>query len=200
VTRRGGQEGDVVHHEGPDRDFASLRTGRLLVRRFRPGDAATLAAYRSDPEVARYQSWEVPFTLEQARRFVAGLATDHPDTPGAWFQFAVELDATGEHVGDLAAHTDDADPGLARIGFTIAPAHQRRGYATEAVTALLDYLLVERGKRRVVADCDARNRASVAVLAGVGMRREAHHLQSVWWKGEWTDEYVYAVLRSEWTG
>jgi RimJ/RimL family protein N-acetyltransferase len=190
----------VGHQEGPDRDFGSRRTERLLLRRFRPEDAGTLAAYRSDPEVARYQGWEVPFTLEQARRFVAGLATCHPDTPGAWFQFAVELDATGEHVGDLAAYSDDEDPSLARIGFTIAPAHQRRGYATEAVTALLDYLLVERGKRRVVADCDARNRASVAVLARAGMRREAHHLQSAWWKGEWTDEYVYAVLRSEWTG
>jgi CubicO group peptidase (beta-lactamase class C family) len=183
---------------GPDEDFEAITTERLTIRRFRPEDAATFAAYRSDPEVARYQGWETPFTEEQARRFIDGLGGAHPDTPGDWFQFAIVERETATHVGDLAASVDAEDRTLARVGFTIAPASQRRGYAGEALTALLDYLVLDRGKRRVVADCDARNAASAALLERVGMRREAHHLQSAWWKGEWTDEYVYAVLATEW--
>jgi CubicO group peptidase (beta-lactamase class C family) len=183
---------------GPDEGFESITTERLTIRRFRPDDAPSFAAYRSDPEVARHQGWETPFTEEQARRFIDGLDGAHPDTPGDWFQFAVVERETDAHVGDLAASVDAGDPSLARVGFTIAPSSQRRGYATEALTALLDYLIVDRGKRRVVADCDARNTPSAALLERVGMRREAHHLQSAWWKGEWTDEYVYAVLATEW--
>jgi CubicO group peptidase (beta-lactamase class C family)/RimJ/RimL family protein N-acetyltransferase len=190
--------GPTRGHAGPDEGFEAITTDRLTIRRFRPEDAATFAAYRSDPEVARYQGWDTPFSEEQARRFIDGLEDAHPDTPGEWFQFAVVERETATHVGDLAASVDAEDPTLARIGFTIAPASQRRGYAAEALIALLGYLIVDRGKRRVVADCDARNAASAALLARVGMRREAHHLQSGWWKGEWTDEYVYAVLATEW--
>jgi aminoglycoside 6'-N-acetyltransferase len=182
----------------PDREFEERRTPRLVVRRFRLADVPTFAAYRSDPTVARYQSWDVPFSEEQAEQFVAGLSEHDPDTPGSWFQFAVAEVAGGAHVGDVAAHVDPDDPRLARVGITLAADAQGRGYGTEALTALLDYLLVDRGKHRVAAECDTRNAASTTLLERVGMRREAHHLRSSWWKGEWTDEYVYAVLADEW--
>ena len=181
----------------PDVAFTALRTPRLLVRRFRPSDAVTFAAYRSDPEVARYQSWEPPYPLDRAVAFVAAVAEQHPDTPGEWMQLAVE-DGTGRHVGDVAVHVDADEPRLARLGFTFAREAQGQGYATEAVTAVLEYLFTERGKHRVAAECDARNVRSAALLERVGMRREAHLVASAWWKGEWTDEYVYAVLEREW--
>jgi RimJ/RimL family protein N-acetyltransferase len=182
----------------PDAGFTSLVTERLTLRRFSAADVPAFAAYRSVPEVARYQSWETPFREVQARRFVADLAGCHPDTPGEWFQFAVTETASGRLLGDVAAGPEPDDR-LVRIGFTLAPAAQGHGFATEAVTALLDYLFHVRGKHRVAADCDARNLASVAVLERVGMRREAHHRRSVWWKGEWTDELVHAVLADEWS-
>ena len=182
---------------GPDRGFEELRTARLVVRRFRPADVPPFAAYRSDPEIARYQSWDVPFSDEQAERFVAGMSDDDPDTPGSWFQFAVAEAAGGALVGDVAAYVDEEDPRQARVGITLAADAQGRGYGTEALTALLDYLLVDRGKHRVIADCDARNVASARLLERVGMRREGHHLRSSWWKGEWTDEQFYAVLTEE---
>jgi RimJ/RimL family protein N-acetyltransferase len=47
----------------PDDAFDEHTTERLVIRRFRAEDAATLAAYRSDPAVARYQSWDIPFSL-----------------------------------------------------------------------------------------------------------------------------------------
>ena len=191
--------GDVAPgYRGPDTAFRELCTDRLLLRRFRPDDAPTLAAYRSVPEVARYQSWDAPYPVARAREMIDGLGRLHPDTRGEWFAFAVTDPATGAVLGDVAACTAGDDPRLATLGVTFAPAAQGHGYATEAVTALLDYLLVDRGKHRVSADCDARNAASAALMERVGLRREAHHRRSAWWKGEWTDEYVYAVLAEEW--
>ncbi len=189
-----------MHHDaptGPDAAFTERRSPRLCMRRFRPADAATLSAYRSDPEVARHQSWHAPFPVEDAERFVASLGQDHPDTPGEWFQLALVEVATDEHVGDVGLHTDE-DGRTATVGITLARSAQGRGLATEALVLLLDYLLVERGKHRVIADCDPRNEPVVALLERVGMRREAHHLASYWDGSTWTDEFVYAVLDDEW--
>ena len=55
-----------------------ISTDRLTLRRFQPGDADAFAAYRSVPEVARYQSWDAPVSLETARTTVA-----HANT---WFK------------------------------------------------------------------------------------------------------------------
>ena len=181
-----------------DAAFAALTSERLVLRRFRPEDLDAFVAYRSDPGVARYQSWEAPFPRSQARRFLQELETIHPDTPGEWFQLAVTLRATDRLIGDCAAHVPADDPRQAEIGFTLAPEHQGHGYATEAVRRLLHYLLIERGKHRVSATCDDRNTRSAAVLERVGMRREGHLLESTWSKGEWTNDLLYAVLRHEW--
>lgn len=182
----------------PDLAFGAGRTKRLVIRRFRPEDAASLAAYRSDPLVARYQSWEAPFAREEADAFIERLGVANPDTVGEWFQFAVEEAATGQHLGDVAVGVDVGDPRLVTMGVTMARSAQGRGIATEAVTWLFDYLFVERGKHRVTAECDVRNRRVIALFDRLGMRREGHHLQRAEWKGEWVDEYVYALLSHEW--
>lgn len=182
----------------PHATFRELRSDRLLVRRFRDDDAETFAAYRSDPDVARYQSWEPPCPVAAAHRFITAMHDEHPDTPGGWFQFALEERTTGVHVGDVAALVDGDDPRLVTIGVTLAREWQGRGLATEAVRTLLGYLFEERGKHRVIADCDPRNLAVVALLKRLGMRREAHHVQSHWDGVGWSDEYVYAMLEQEW--
>jgi aminoglycoside 6'-N-acetyltransferase len=182
-----------------DDGFTELGAERIFLRRFRPADLDDFVAYRSAPDVARYQSWEAPYPREAGERDIQGMMTDSPDTPGEWFQFAVGLRPAGRLIGDVAAKTDPDDPRQAEIGFTIAPAYQGRGYATEAARRLLDYLFGQRGKHRVIASCDARNDASARVLQRIGMRREGHLRESTWAKGEWTDDLLFALLRSEWT-
>ena len=178
--------------QGPDASFTELRTPRLVIRRFTLADAEAFSAYRSDPEVARYQGWDAPYDVGQAIAFISGLAD--PCTPGEWYQLAVTAD--GRLVGDVALYTD-ADPRLGRIGFTLARHAHGHGYATEAVRAILDYAF-DRGAHRIAADCDTRNQRSVGLLERVGMRREGHLRASAWCKGEWTDEYLYAILADEW--
>ena len=181
-----------------DAAFTTLTTQRLVLRRFRPEDLDAFVAYRSDPRIARYQGWEAPYPAGQAREFLRELQATHPDTPGQWFQFAVALHHKDRLIGDCAAHIRADDPRQAEIGFTVAAEHQGHGYATEAVRRLLHYLLIERDKHRVSATCDDRNTRSAAVLERVGMRREGHLLESTWSKGEWTSDFLYAVLHREW--
>jgi RimJ/RimL family protein N-acetyltransferase len=182
----------------PDESFTELAGERVALRRFQPRDVTEFVAYRSSPDVARYQSWDAPYPREEGERFIREIAKDHPDTAGEWFQFAVALRATGQLIGDCAAMPLADDPRQCEIGFTLAERYQGHGYATEAVRLLIGYLFTARRKHRIIAYCDARNAPSAAVLERLGMRREGHLHESTWAKGEWTDDLLYAVLDHEW--
>ncbi len=176
-----------------------ILTQRLSLSRLISSDAPAVYGYRSDPEVCRFQSFE-PGSLADVEAFIAGLLPNAFATPGAWFQFAIRSKETGSLLGDLGTHVPVGDPRQAEIGFTLAPAYQHQGYATEAVAALLDHLLGPMRMHRVFASVDPRNAPSIALLERLGLRKEAHFRQSLWFKGEWADDVIYAVLASEWSG
>ena len=175
-----------------DPDFSELRTERLVIRRFRPEDVEAFAAYRSDPDVARYQSWEA-FTRAQAEAFVDEIASLHPGMPGEWFQFAVAGTANDALLGDTALCVDADEPSRGEIGFTFAPAHQGKGYATEAARATIAYAFDTLDVEVVVGVTDARNTASIALLERIGMTRVS--TAKVEFKDAWCDEHTYELRR-----
>ena len=89
-------------------------------------------------------------------------------------------------------------PRLAEIGFTFDASHQGQGLASEAVLAVLGYSFDTLGLHRVKAIIDRRNDRAIQLAKRVGMREEALFLQHAWFKGSWCDEYVFAMLASEW--
>lgn len=179
------------------KDFTTLETTRLRLRRFTDADLPIFMAYRNDPEVARYQSWERINELE-ARVFIQEQKEAQPGIPGLWFQIAIELKETGMLVGDCALKIEEYDERQAEIGFTLSRAYQRRGIALEAVSGVLDYAFLTLGLHRVLAITDCENSQSVALLERLGLRREGHFIQNVWFKGKWGNEYLYAILQEEW--
>lgn len=176
----------------------AISTPRLNLRAFRESDLETFAAYRSDPEVARYQGWTAPYTLEQARAFLKEINAHEPGTPGAWYQVVMERKAEPGIIGDCGFEVQAEDPRQAQIGFTLARPMQGQGYATEAVRAVLGFLFGEYDLHRLIAVCDAENASSARLLERVGMRREGEHIENVWFKGAWGSEFSYAILRREW--
>jgi RimJ/RimL family protein N-acetyltransferase len=173
-----------------------LTSQRLVLRRFRLADAEVLAAYRSDPRVARYQSWSAPVSLAEARETVDESAEGDPEAPG-WFQYAVELMSRRVLIGDVGVNLHE-NLMQAEIGFSFAPEFQGQGYATEAVRCVVEYLFAQRGLHRVSAECDARNTNSARLLERVGFRREGDRPANTWIKGEWTDDLLYGLLAENW--
>ena len=181
-----------------EREFSGLETERLVLRRFADSDLEPFLAYRNDPEVARYQSWE-SCTEREAASMIEGLRSQRPGTPGEWFQFAVQSRETGLLVGDCAMRVDK-DGRQAEVGFTLSREHQGRGLATEAVSRLLDFAFGELGLHRVYAITDQENEPSFTLLERLGLRREGSFVDNAWFKGRWSSEYLYAVLKAEWLG
>ncbi|HEY9346621.1 MAG TPA: GNAT family protein [Inquilinus sp.] len=180
-------------------DFVPIRTDRLVLRRFAARDAGAFRAYRDDPEVARWQGWD-GCSRDQAEAFVAGMEAAAYGLPGQWFQVAVADRADDRLLGDIGIHVLAGEPRLVELGVTFAGAAQGRGLATEALYALVRRLFTEEDRHRLQASIDPRNARSVALFERLGFRREAHFRRSVWAKGEWCDDVVYALLAEEWTG
>ena len=176
-------------------DLLPLETPRLRLRHFRDTDVDAFFAYRNDPQVARWQSWD-GITREAARDFARAFSMGGPAPPGTWFQIAVAERATDALAGDCALKLLADPPAAAEIGFTFARHFQGRGYAYEAVGRLISHLFDEFGLERVVAETDAENVRSCRLLERLGMRREGS--SSAWFKGGITEEYRYGLNRGEW--
>jgi RimJ/RimL family protein N-acetyltransferase len=175
--------------------FLPIRTERLVLRRLGTGDVTALTSYRNDPDVARYQDWEVPYTRDLAHQLVDEMAGVAAPAPGAWMQIAV-ADEDDRLVGDLAVGLDPNGQ-LALIGYTLAPAHQGKGYATEAAGALVDQLFERLGLHRVAATLDPANVPSARVLERLGFRYEGRNVSSAFVRGQWYDDDRYAILADE---
>jgi len=144
-------------------------TERLLLRRSRPEDAATISAYRSDPNVNRQQGWDRT-DLEGVLADIVEMSGRSPGEPGGWVQFTVEERGGGRIVGDVGLSVADGEPGVIKVGYTIDPAFQGNGYATEAIRALVEYAFETLGAELVRAHASAENAPSIRVAEKVGMR------------------------------
>jgi len=175
-----------------------LESPRLILRSFQDSDLETFLTYRNDPEVAKYQSWDVPYPREKGTQFIDLMKMSNPNSQGEWYQVAVELKSTREMIGDVAFSTMVYDDMQALMGYSLARSYWYQGYAFEAVGRLLKYLFEERSLHRVMAECDVDNVASWKLLEKLGFRREAHLMENVFFKGKYGSEYHYALLAREW--
>ena len=180
---------------------APIHTDRLVLRLMTQDDVPDVYAYQSREDVCRYLLFE-PRTLEQVTAKVAefGAATTLA-ADGDFLQLALELPATANAparvIGDSYFTIANAENSRGEIGWTMHPDFTGRGYAAEAARAVLRIAFYELGLHRVIAELDPRNDASVALCKRLGMREEAYLVKDLWYKDEWSDTGMYAILREE---
>jgi RimJ/RimL family protein N-acetyltransferase len=166
-----------------------ILTERLVLRDLTLDDAATLSAIRSLPEVERYQGWS-KFNLNKASTLIAKML-GHRLGQAGWHQLAVTLD--GVMIGDCGLCIE-SDARLAKIGFTLTPETWGKGLGTELIVGLSDHAFAAFGLHRITASVDPRNFGSCKALEKAGYVQEALFRQSVWDKGEWANDAVFAKL------
>lgn len=101
-------------------------------------------------------------------------------------------------IGDFGAHFPSTTCAPIEFGLSLKPAEQGKGHAREALTAAIDRAFRDWGYRRVIGSVDPRNMAGMALCRAVGMRQEAHHVESYLLHGEWVDDVIFALLAREW--
>ncbi len=170
----------------------------MTLRRATVEDAPRIPAWRAEPSASRYQPLH-RHTLEELRDILAERAAHRlgPDLAGK-VQWIVE--AGGEPVGWFSLDVTSREHGIAAVGYTIAEAHRRRGYATAALRALLPLALspADADLWRLEAVAAAENAASRRVLERTGFRYEGIARAYLVIAGRRVDHARYALLRPDW--
>lgn len=174
-----------------------LETERLIIRNLNPKDVDDFYFYRSNPEVTRYQSFDV-MTREQAEKFIESQKDRTFGKPGEWVQYAIENKETEKLIGDCAIKLDQYDQRIAEIGITLSHTEQKKGFAKETMNAVLQFLFSLQDFHRVVEIVDAENESSVKLLENCGFTKEGHFIENIFFKGRWGSEFQYAMLRKDW--
>jgi len=172
----------------------------MILRPLDSRDVAAFSAYRSDPEIARYQGWGSPYTEEQAEEFIEQQRMVTPGEIGQWLQLGMELKDESILIGDVAFVILKDSHRQAEIGMTLSRPFQGKGYGTEAVRELVRYLFDDLNVHRVIANCDPANFTAHHLLERVGFRQEGCFVDSLWYKGGWASELWFAILEREWRG
>jgi RimJ/RimL family protein N-acetyltransferase len=170
-------------------------TSRLILRPLSINDKEAFFEYRKNTDANKYQGW-IPQTLEDAEVFINKLTANY-NQADTWFQLAVVETQSQKVIGDIGLHFIDEENQM-ELGYTIGQNHQQKGYATEALTAILNHLFFDLKKHRITASIDPANLASIRLLEKFGFRKEAHFLESYYQNGKWMDDVVYALLLREW--
>lgn len=168
--------------------FLPIETERLLLRRLQPGDVERFAGYRADAELARYQGWE-PMSMGEAAAFISEMSGAPCFVVETWVQIAIAERPAGAIVGDIGLCLNAQ--GELEFGFTLRRESQRKGFATEAIRALIDALRFRPEVHRAVGIVDARNAASIRVLERLGMAIVAR--EDTVFKGEPCTELRYQL-------
>nr|WP_315029308.1 GNAT family protein [uncultured Chryseobacterium sp.] len=175
-----------------------LYTERLFLRDITIDDKQAIFDYRSDAEANKFQSW-IPETLEDVEGFIQRNNKEF-NQPESWYQVLITHKETKDVIGDIGIHFFGDENLQVELGITLDKSFQGRGYASEALKAVIDLLFNEFHKHRITASIDPDNADSDKLMKRIGLRKEGHFVKSLFWKNNWVDDVIYAVLREEWVG
>ena len=175
-----------------------IDTERLLLRKYEDRDVKDIVEYSlgADFWLARNLDWEP--TEEGVKGYYERKRDVYPKSYPDWLDLVIELKADNKIIGNVGIGVKNIEQRQAQIGWLLGCRYQGQGMATEAVKALLTFGFGPMRMHRIYARTGSSNVRSWHLMERVGMRREAHFRQSHKVKGEWDDEFIYAVLADEW--
>lgn len=159
-----------------------LATERLQLRNLAAEDAETITAYRNDERCSRYQRWE-DTSHAAVQQLIDTHAADCFLSTAEKQRYAICLHS-GEIIGDLAYFFNPEDHCIT-LGVTVAPAHQRCGYACEMLRAVVGAVHGRFPSMDIVALIDRDNAASIRLFEKLGFAQECY--------AESIASYVYVI-------
>lgn len=171
----------------------NLQTPNLTIRPFTTDDKYDLLEIYSDVETCKYllnDPWtKMSLNSETKKKQLANNLTTKRTLSLACVH-------KGKVIGDFSLWYTDMKDTL-EIGVVFNKKYAGKGFAQEAGSAIFKVLFDEYLIHRIFANMDSRNVASAKFCKKLGMRKEAHFIKDYWNKDEWTDSYIYAILKED---
>ncbi|XZF16169.1 GNAT family N-acetyltransferase [Chitinophagaceae bacterium MMS25-I14] len=171
----------------------------LLLRPVAAGDLEDIHALHSLPETDEYNTLGIPadvgVTKQLLDMWLAALVAD----PQMKYVWSVLLRDTGKLVGLAGMNMGTPGYRSSEIWYKMHKDHWGKGYATEVAKGMIRFGFKELKLHRIEAGCVVENKGSIAVLEKAGMQREGHRRQKLPIRGQWVDNYEYAILEMDFT-
>ena len=169
-----------------------IKTNRLVLRPFEESDYDDLFVFLFQLEKDEFEGYP-GITYENGREHLKYRLNSEE-------LYAIVLPNSGKVIGNI--YCGSRDFSAKEVGYIVNKRYQKKGYATEALSAVIAQVFRE-GAHRVFAECDPRNVPSWKLLEKVGLRREAHFRQNIWFRRNengvpvWKDTLIYAILEND---
>ncbi|MEO6868993.1 MAG: GNAT family protein [Ginsengibacter sp.] len=174
-----------------------LQTTRLNFRQVSKRDLNNIHALHSFAETDRFNTLGIPETILDTEKIIDNWCSKQNAGPPTLYVFCVEIIDTKEFIGLIALNIGKPNYKTAELWYKIHPDHWRKGYATEAMYYTLHFAFNDLQLHRIEAGCAVENIASIKILDKVGMIREGLKRKILPIRGEWKDNYFYAILEED---
>ena len=175
--------------------FPVLQTPRLGLRRFEPRDLPGLHACLGDAEAMRY--WNAPACKTPAETEKMLVIHSKITSPYSNLSWAICRKSDDACIGMVGYHHREARNRRLEFGYVVAPKHQRKGFGTEAVVAVLGYCVEKLSDNRVEALIHPENLGSIGIVKKLGFRCEGGPLKDYWYVGDtYVSVMMYAYIAS----
>ena len=174
-----------------------LETERLILRDMQLEDEATFVAISQDAKYQRFYD-ESDCEPNKYRELTKLFIEQASEMPRKSYQLAIEHKMTGQFIGTICLRLEKDNQ--ASVGTGLSREYQGSGLIREAAQALAQYGFSNLGVHRIYAETINQNRAAIRLCQALGMRKEAHFRENRYFRGQWWDTVVLAILRDEWDG
>lgn len=175
-----------------------IETERLLLRAYTADDGDDMYAMRSDPELTRWTPLKVTTRAESDLLLVTRMRDTTLAEDDDILSLAAVRRSDGWLVGQMTLWVRSFEHRQGEIGYVFRHEAQGHGFATEAAEALLRLGFETLGLHRIFALAYAANGASTAVMARLGMQREALLRETEYLDGAWQSDETWSILEHEW--
>ncbi len=174
----------------------TLVTGRLMLREITLEDIPLIHQLHSIPEVDTFNTLGLPESILVTENQIKPILAAQLEVPQTKYFFFIQDDTT-HFIGLAGINLGKPNYRMSEIWYKLNPAYWNKGYATEAVKRILNFCFNDLHLHRVTAGCATKNTASLRVLEKAGLMREAHHRKILPIRGDWIDNYEYAILEED---
>ena len=175
--------------------FPVIESERLILRQLTPEDAPDFFACQSEPEAFRYAGRSEEPSLESARHMLNILFQRHQEQ--TMLSWAIVLKENQRLSGRFQIEEWSDENHGAAVGYLLGKQYWGKGYASEALRAVIAYLFEQTTVNRIDTFACAENVASIRVMKKAGMRFEGLARQKRFAKGAFRDVKSYAILRED---
>lgn len=173
-----------------------ITSERCVLRWVSENDIDSLYEIFSDPQVMRYWSRPPYTTREDAVELQREIATGNETN--TMLKWGLALRDSDRVIGTTTLFNLSLENDRAELGYALGRAHWGKGYMNEALQALLVHAFEVMKLRRLEADVDPRNTASIRTLERLGFQQEGYLRERWHVDGEIQDALFYGLLRREW--